>query len=342
MSSIPQQVGQNTAIQPITSQMNFGQLVGRVNGWNPSVSASVVQNVCNDIVRRVYDRRSGRWYGLMVKGNIIAPGIYNTGTVSLTYGSNVVVGTGTAFTPSLVNQQLRLGFTSPIYTITAFIDATHLQLELPWGMPTQLSTGYYITQYLYQFSNLRGFYSVKNIQMMFRMAHVTQSLLENWDPSRLQMLFPYCVAGSVPSASGQFSCELWPVPSNQQAYPYIGWAQPSNLVNDLDNLPAFIRGDIIELGAIAEVLLYKPKGNPNYSENLALEMSKRFTGMFESELQHTMEVDEGLFRQNIETWAEMMPTAMVDWNSGAYLGSGGGGFLAAMSPVGAWNSNWDY
>jgi hypothetical protein len=37
-----------------------------------------------------------------------------------------------------------------------------------------------------------------------------------------------------------------------------------------------------------------------------------------------------------------MPTAMVDWNSGAFLGSGGGGFLAAMSPVGAWNSGWDY
>ena len=340
MSSIPQQVGQNVSIQPFANQMNFGQLVGRCNGWNPSVSPSVVQNVCNDIVRRVYDRRSGRWYGLMVKGNIITPGYYSVGTVNLTFGSNIVVGNGTSFTPSLVNQQLRVGFTSPIYTITAFIDATHLQLELPWGMPTQLSTSYFVTQFYYQFNNLRGFYSVKNIQLMFRMALVTQSLLENWDPSRLQMLFPYCVASMPPSANSEFQVELWPVPNTQQAYPYLGWTIPANMVNDLDNMPAFIRPDIIELGVIAELLLYKPKGNPNYSENLALEMSKRFTGMFESELQHAMEIDEGMFRQDVLNFAETFPSVNIDPGSGAYLGPGGGGFLAAMSPVSSYG--WDY
>lgn len=334
MSSMPQQVGQNTSIQPYSSQMNAGQLFGRVSGWNPSVSPSVVQNICNNIVRRIYDRRSGCWYGLMVKGNIISPGYYSTGTVSLTFGSNVVVGNGTAFTPSLVNQQLRVGFTSPIITITAFIDATHLQLELPWPMPTQLSTGYFITGFYYQFPNIRAFYSVKNIQLMFRMlTNVPQSLIENWDPSRLQMLYPRVVATMPPSSLGEFQIELWPVPNTPQAYPYIAYTIPKNLVNDLDNLPAFIRGDIVETGAIAEVLLYKPKGNPNYSETLALEMSKRFTGMFESELQHAMAVDEGLFRQDIVTAAEQFPTVNLDWSTGAYLG--GGGFLQAMSPVGA-------
>lgn len=321
--------------------MNAGQLFGRVNGWNPSVSPSVTANICNDIVRRIYDRRSGRWYGLMVRGNIVTPGYYSQGTVSLTFGSNIVVGNGTTFTPGMVNQQLRVGFTSPIITITAFIDATHLQLELPWPMPTQLSTGYFITQYYYQFPSLRALYSVKNLQLMFRLALVSQSLLENWDPSRLLMLFPYCVASMPPSANSMLQCELWPVPNTQQALPYLGWALPQNLVNDLDNLPAFIRGDIVELGAIAEILLYKPKNNPNYSENLALEMSKRFTGMFESELQHAEAVDEGLFRQNIETYEEMAPMVGIDYRTGTYMGVGAygsGSFLGAMTA----SSGWDY
>ena len=334
MSSIPQQIGQNTSIQPLANQMNAGQLFGRVNGWNPSVSSSVVQNVCNNIVRRIYDRRSGRWYGLMVKGNLIAPGYYSQGTVSVVFGSNIVVGNGTAFTPAMVNQQLRLGFTSPIYTITAFIDATHLQLEMPWGMPTQLSAGFFITQFYYQFANIRAFYSIKNIQLMFRLlTGVPQTLLENWDPSRLQMLYPRVAATMPPSARGEYQIELWPVPNTQQAYPYLAYSIPNNLVNDLDNLPAFIRGDIVELGAVAEILLYKPKGNPNYSENLCLEMSKRFTGMFESELQSAIEVDEGLFRNDILTREEMFPNVQLDWATGAYLG--GGGFSAAWSPVGS-------
>ena len=57
--------------QPYANQMNFGALTGRVNNYNRSCSSSTVQNLINDVVRRVYDRRSGRWYGLMTKGQII-------------------------------------------------------------------------------------------------------------------------------------------------------------------------------------------------------------------------------------------------------------------------------
>jgi hypothetical protein len=333
--AIINQIGQNISIQPYANQMNFGQLVGRVNGGAaPHASPSVVQNTINNVVRRIYDRRSGRWYGLMVKGQIISPGYYATGTVSVTFGSDIVVGIGTTFTPSMVGQQFRTGYTSPIYSIVAFIDATHLQIELPFGNQSQSNTGFYITQFYYSFPNIRFFYSVKNTQLMFRMlTNVPQSLLENWDPSRLQMLYSRVVATMPPDSSGNAQYELWPVPNTQQAYPYLAYTSPANLVNDLDNLPAFIRGDIVELGAMAEMFLYRPKQNPSMSENLCLEMSKRFSGMFESELQHAANVDEGLFRNDIQTREEMFPSVNLDWASGAYLG--GGGFSAAWSPVGA-------
>jgi hypothetical protein len=105
------------------------------------------------------------------------------------------------------------------------------------------------------------------------------------------------------------------------------------LVNDLDNLPAFLRADIVEAGAIAEVLLVDPKKNPGYSETMVLELSKRFQGTFENELMSAMDADEALLRADIVTREEMFPNVNIDWATGSYLG--GGGFLAAMSPVGA-------
>jgi hypothetical protein len=325
--------------QPYANQMSFGALIGRVNNFNKSCNPSTVQNMVNDVVRRVYDRRN--WYGNFTKGQIISPGYYSVGRVSLTFGSNVIVGSGTSFTPSLVGQQLRVGFTAPIYSITAFIDATHLQLEMPWGMPTQLNTSYFVTQYYFSFPNIKFFVSVKNLMMMYRLwTNCPQSLIENWDPSRLQMMWPRIVATMPPDASGNYQIELWPAPNVAQAFPYLAYIQPPNLVDDLDNLPAFIRADIIQQMAIAEVLLYEPKKNPGYSETVALEMSKRFSGQGEMELQHAMEADEALYRADIVRSEEQTPYAQIDAGSGAFMGVGGGGFLACMSPVSAYGDDY--
>ena len=324
--------------QPYANQMNFGQLVGRVGNFNKSCSISTVQNICNDVVRRIYDRRN--WYGNFTKGQIVSPGYYSTGTVSLTLGSNIVTGLGTSFTPSLVGQQLRVGFTNPIYTITAFINATSLQLELPWGSPSQSNTGYFITQYYFSFPNIKFFVSVKNLSMMYRLwTNVPQSLIENWDPSRLQMMWPRIVATMPPDVNGSYQIELWPAPNTAQAFPYLAYIQPPNLVNDLDNLPAFMRADIVQQMAIAEVLLFEPKKNLGYSEASALTMSERFSKQAEMELQHAMEADEALYRADIVRSEEQTPYAQIDAGTGAFMGVGGGSFLASMSAVSYFDSD---
>lgn len=316
---------------PYTSQMNFGQIVGRVAAYNKGASFAEAQNVVNDVVRRVYDRREGRWYGLQTKGQIISPGYYSTGSVSLTAGSPNVTGIGTAWTTAMVGQQLRVSFISPIYTIIAVPSATQLVLELPWGMPNQSTSGYFITQYYYSLPNVKFIYAAKNLQLMYRLwTNVPVSLLETWDPSRLQLYFTRILATMPPDANGNYQIEAWPAPSTPQAFPYLAYIQPPNLVNDADPLPAYIRADIIELGAIAEILLIRPKQNPGYSESLALQMSARFTKMFENELEHAAKVDEGLFRQDTQTSWEQWPLAQMDWQTGNYIG--GGAFLASMSP----------
>jgi len=344
MSSVPQVPNQYNpnGQNPYANQAVFGQVVGRVNGYCTHASPSVIQNLVNNVVRRIYDRRN--WYGNFRSGYINVPGYYSTGTVSFTQGSTMVVGTGTAFTPSMVGQQIRSGFVNPIYTIKGFVDATHLTLDpsTPWGSPSLTTTGYFITQYWYSFPNVKFFYSVVNLQLQFRMAtNVPASLLENWDPSRLVQLFPYVVATRPPDQSGNLVVELYPVSNSAQSYPYLAYVQPPNLVNDLDPLPAFIRSDLVELGSIAEALAYRPKANPNYSESMCLQMSERFNRQFEGELQSAMQNDEGLLRQDIVKRAEMTPSVDIDMRTGRYMGVGGGGFISAMTAVSAYDGD-DY
>lgn len=331
--AIPNQVVPDGLTQPYVNQANFGQIVGRINGYATHLSASHVQNVVNNVVRRVWDRRT--WYGNFVKGQIISPGFYSTGSVSMTAGSTSVQGTGTAWTTAMVGQQFRWSFIAPIYTIVA-VDpvAQVLTLELPWGLPNQSSGGYWITKYYYSFPNIRSFYSVKNLQMMYRMVTgAPQALLENWDPSRLQLFYPRIVATMPPTPRGEFSVELWPAPSTPQAFPYLAETIPPNMVEDSDNLPAFIRSDIVEQYAISEVLLYKTKANVNYSEAMCLQLSKEFQGRAEANLQSAIEVDEGLMRRDVLSQWESMPYPNINWETGDYMG--GGDFLRAMSPVAA-------
>jgi hypothetical protein len=106
---------------------------------------------------------------------------------------------------------------------------------------------------------------------------------------------------------------------------------PPNLVDDEDNLPAFMRCDIIKAHAMSEALLYKPKSNVNYSESMCLQVSEHKMKEFEREIVQAEADDEGLNRQDIITAAEMMPQVNIDWSTGRYMG--GGGFMAAMSPV---------
>ena len=332
--TVSNQIGPlSTGPQPYVNQQNFGQMTGECNSYNPGMSASLVQNFINNALREYYDRRM--WYGLMVKGQIVAPGYYSTGTVSLTYGSATVYGSNTNWAATLggapiIQQQLRVGFTAPIYNIIACDPvAQTLTLEMPWGNPTLSTSGYFITQYYYSFPNIKYFYSIKNLQLMYRLwTNVPQNLLENWDPSRLQLMYPRVVATMPPDVNGNYQVELWPAPNIQQALPYLAYAQPPNLVNDSDQLPPYIRADVVKQKAIADVLMYRPKANVAYSESVAVTIAEAKRKEFEAGLFSAAQADEALFRQDIVLVQEQMPYAQLDWGSGMLLG---GGYMAAMT-----------
>ncbi len=321
--------------QPFSNQQNFGQATGEVSSYNPGMSSSLVQNFINNACRDYYDRRN--WYGLLRKGQFVSPGYYSTGTVTLTNGSATVQGNGTNWTASLngasiLQQQLRIGFTSPILNIIGFNQALQqITMELPWGLPSQSTSGYWVTQYYYSVPNIKAIYSVKNLQLMYRIwANIPQNLLENWDPSRLQFMYPRILASMPPDVNGNTQFELWPAPNTQQSFPYLAYVYPDNLVQDTDNFPAFTRIDVIKARAIAEVLRYRPKQNSAYSESAALTLAEQKIKEYEVGILSAEIADESLWRQNIILASEMLPMAQLDWGSGALAG---GAMLAAMTPT---------
>lgn len=330
---IANQVGPNGQ-RPYVNQQNFGQIVGEVLSWNPSATSEMVKVWVNNAVRKIYDRRL--WYGLMVKGQIVSPGFTSGGTLALTLGSANVVGSGTAFTPSMVGQALRVGYNNPVYNIIAVTDATHLTLELPWGSPSFSAVGYFITQYYYSIPNIKFIFDCINLQLQRRMwTNLNQATLNARDPSRQQIMYSWGLASMPPDPSGNFQFELYPASMIQQAFPYLAYVQPPNLVNDFDVLPAYLRSDIVVAHGISDCLLYRPKENSYYDPATALAISRVKLAEFEGEVRNMEQADEQLYRQDIVMRWEQLPMA-----------DPGDGFWDILHPIPAGgyelDSGWEY
>jgi len=332
--TIPQQITPS-GVAPYNQQYNFGQAIGSVVSWNPSCSIPQIQNFLNDGVREVVGRRL--WYGNLTRGQIVTSGMYSTGSVQVTLGSTSVQGIGTNWTQSIngtpiTNMSLRVGYYAPIYNVIA-LDQTRqvLTIDLPWGNPSVTSTGYFLIQQYFSIPNLKFFFSVRNLQLYYRLGtNYSQSFIDNYDPTRLILMYPRLVATMPPDPNGNYQFELWPAANTQQCLPWTGYISPRILVDDLDNFPAYMRSDAIVSYAASQALMWRPKDNPNYSEATALQLSDRKLKEFESRINTASQEDENLWRQDI-TMAEEMQLPLIG-PDGAFLT--GGDTYRAMSVSG--------
>lgn len=338
---LPNLVNAN-GVAPYTQQYNFGQAIGSVASFCPDTSIPQIQNFLMDALREWTDRRL--WYGNLQKGQILTSGYYSAGSVALTTGSASVVGTNTNWTQTInglpiTQLSFRAGYTAPIYNIIALDQVNQvLTLELPWGNPSQASTGYFLSSYYFSFPSVKFFYSIKNLQLMYRIAtNYPQSIIENLDPARLILMYPRLAATMPPDPSGNYQIELWPASNVQQSYPFLAYTQSPQLSNDLDNFPAFCRVDALISYAVSQAMMWQTKNKANYSEAVAVTLSERKMKEFEMRYQSAANADENLWRADIQLAAEMqMP--LCDPFSGGFIS--GGAMLAAMTAAGSDSGAW--
>ena len=298
---------------PFVQQMNFGQMIGVVCGMaNPNYIAQA-PNAINQIVRQLYARKT--WYGLFTKGQIICPASVTGGTATVTFNSKTVQGNNTTWDQTLIGRQFRAGLNTPVYTITD-VDpfAQTLTLELPWGGPfppghTTRTTGYYIVQMYYSFGpNIKYIKTCVNMQMGFKLwTNLTQDYLDNRDPWRITVNFPWGLAPMPTTPNGNYLIELWPAPFTQQALPFMAYTQPANLVDDNDSLPPYIRCDVVIKEAMCWALRYRPKENPGYDPQTALSLASTYHQEYEGLLLEMMNEDENLYRTSSTIQGEDLP-----------------------------------
>ena len=287
-------------------------MIGTCSAYNPNCLAQLPEWI-NEQARVVYSRKT--WYGLFTKGQIICPNSVSGGTATVTFNSNTIQGNGTTWDTNLIGRQFRAGLNTPIYTITG-VDpfAQVITIELPWGGPfapgqTTQTTGYYIVQAYYSFGpNIKYIKTCVNMQMGFKLwTNLTQDYIDNRDPWRIQVNFPWGIAPLPPDPNGNYLVELWPYPFTQQAMPFCAYTQPPNLINDGDSLPPYIRCDVINNAVIARALRYKPKQNPAYDPQTALAVAADFDRKYEVGLLDMANEDENLYRTSSTIQGEDLP-----------------------------------
>lgn len=309
---IPQQVSLNPGVVPYVQQMNFSQMIGQVAAANPNFLPQAPV-ILNEIMWEILAKKT--WYGTMRKGQIICPAQVSGGTATVTLNSNTVQGNDTNWTPALVGRQFRAGLNTPIYTITA-VDpsAQTLTLELPWGGPmapnqTTQTTGYYIIQMYYSFGpNIKYIKTCVNMQMGFKLwTNLTQDYLDNRDPWRITVNFPWGLAPLPVDPNGNYLVELWPSPFTQQALPFLAYVQPAKMVKDTDSLPPYIRCDVVLREARCRALRYRPKENPGYDPQTALMLAREYHQEYEGMLLEMANEDENLYRTSATIQGEDLP-----------------------------------
>jgi len=283
--------------------MNFGQMIGQVTAWNPNCQAQAPIWI-NEALRKIYDRRT--WFGLFVTGQLTVAQATTQGQATVTLGSDVVQGTGTAWTAALIGQQFRIGYNNPIYTILD-VDpiGQQLQLTLKWGA-TGGTFGYWILQqYVNVGPNVKYIKNIVNMQLGRRMwVHANQDWMNAVDPWRQNQNWPWAIAPLPLDPNGNYLVELYPASWIQQSFPLLLYVQPPNLVGDLDSPPPYIRSDIVILEPIAKALVWRgPKNNPYYDANEA--KNKRME--FSAEVEHMASQDENLYRTNLSLPYEDVP-----------------------------------
>lgn len=293
-------------------------MVGTVLSSNPAYDSETAKVSLNSHIRKIYDRRT--WYGLMVRGQIQTTGFIQGGQATLTTNSKSVQGINTTWTPAIIGMQFRIGYNTPMYTITGLDQTAQvITLELPWGGVNYTGVGYIISQnYFSPGPNIKYLHTARNMMQAWRLhLDLNQQSLDTIDPWRMNTFQPCALAQMPPGANGQYMVELWPTPAIIQALPFIACVQPPNLVADTDSIATYIRTDILVKFGQADALVWRgPKQNPYYD----MMESQRLRNEAEQELRVLESKDEDLYRQSLIFEYEQMRWAPDPWSFASGMG----------------------
>lgn len=271
------------------SDMIF-ELMGSVPNQDAAYCKTLVNEAYGDV------RRMGGWSWQLFQTGFTVPGMLSTGTVTLQFGSDQVIGDANAaaawLTPGIGSQygslltqrQFRSGGTSgagTMYDIIAFDGVSAITLDRPFAdpltslvnpVPTQEYSIYqpYIVAPYKDFSRWLSVFDIANSGWLFvkgdrrevGLSDPQRQIFAN--PDRLLALGEDTRQNT--STPGWERYELWPGPQNQYLYQAWGTRNGADLVNLSDTLPVGIPESMVKARARArcyeQAEANKDPGNP--------------------------------------------------------------------------------
>ncbi len=235
---------------------------------------------------------------------------YTTGNVSLTFNSNSVTGSGTAWlglNPTAVGQQLKVnnGF---VFTITAVNSDTSLTIDQTWlGDNVSASTYSILQAYITPTpSDFHAFFSVVDPTNSWRL-HLAYNVkdLDRIDARRAATGIAYILANGVYNASQVPAFELWPHTSSRKMYMYTYERRVPDLA-DTDTPPPIVRSDILIKGALADLTRWPgtpERRNPMYDPYFT--HFKAREAEWEEELQKAIVEDQSIMQNDLSTGSQL-------------------------------------
>lgn len=119
----------------------WGQLRLLLQQSAGTLSPDLIDGYLNTRYGDVLDRWP--WKGLEVETSIETTAAYNTGTVSVTNGTNVITGVGTTWTLAMSGMQFRVSTDNAVYVFT-YVSATSATLDRLYEDDTNAAASYWI------------------------------------------------------------------------------------------------------------------------------------------------------------------------------------------------------
>ncbi len=212
--------------------MNLVDAAAEMTGHVPRLSFLLAKKLVNRAWRDILDERL--WTFTVEEGAFLAPQLVTSGLVTVTLGSNLVVGDATARTAwdaialdavnPIIKRQFRLNTSGPLYNITAYNSGTiTLTLDRPYLEPTQAAINYRIYRtYFEPPDDFRSFITMVNHVDGYPLRlHWTRKEIDIRDPTRGAHGLAYYFSSYKVKADGRPIYELWPHTTSERTYSFV-------------------------------------------------------------------------------------------------------------------------
>jgi hypothetical protein len=176
-----------------------------------------------------------------------------------------------------------------------------MQIDFPFAGPTTTS-GYLILQaYFALDNNIKRIRWAVNQMMGWRMIvnALPAEILNAYDTWRTFLGWSTHFVTRAVTPAGQYQIEIWPSPFQQQVFPFEAYTQPPDMQLDSDSMVAFMRSDIVVIGAIADALMYRPRQNTYYDPQSALTVAAAKEAQFKEYIEQNAQEDNDIDQQDV-------------------------------------------